>query len=173
MPLARINVNDVGRQASHMPLPKVCARWKSELWLPPIISLVVGRTRAATSLYPFLAWPHLQEAKSHDSDSANARALTSDYYADGSKMTDESCIAYCSGKKYAIAGTEYSQECYCGNALVGGSVAAPAGDCNMGCSGNSSEACGGPSRLTVFENPALIPVHDPGPNGWTLIGCYT
>lgn len=26
-------------------------------------------------------------------------------------MTDESCIAYCSANNYAIAGTEYSQEC--------------------------------------------------------------
>ena len=107
------------------------------------------------------------------SDTANARALTGDYYSDGTKMTDESCIAYCSGKKYGIAGLEYSQECFCGNTLGSGSIATPAGDCNMGCSGNSSEACGGPNRLTVFENPAAIPGNNPGPNGWTLIGCYT
>ena len=115
----------------------------------------------------------LQRTKSRYSDSAASRSLTGDYYADGSKMTDEACIAYCSGKKYAIAGTEYASECFCSNVIGSGSAKTPAGDCNMGCSGNSSEACGGPNRLTVFSNPAAIPVHDPGPNGWTFIGCYT
>ena len=122
---------------------------------------------------PLLFQVHLQRTNFRYSDSAANRALTGDYYADGSKMTDEACISYCSGKKYAIAGTEYSQECFCSNVIGGGSIQTPAGDCNMGCSGNSTEACGGPNRLTVFENPALVPVHDPGPNGWTFIGCYT
>lgn len=109
-----------------------------------------------------------------NSDAAGSRTLTGDGYADGTKMTDESCIAYCSGKKYAFAGTEYSQECYCGNALNGGGTTNPIGDCSMGCSGNTTEACGGPNRLTVFKNAAAqVPVHNPGPNGWTLLGCYT
>lgn len=111
-------------------------------------------------------------------------------------MTDESCIAYCSANNYGIAGTEYSQECCkllislyrlgqtcivaelvnpsdCGDALESNSMAAPAGDCNMACSGNSTEACGGNNRLNIFMNPSALPVNDPGPNGWTLIGCFT
>ncbi len=39
------------------------------------------------------------------------RALTGGYYSNSTMMTDESCIAYCSANNYAIAGTEYSQEC--------------------------------------------------------------
>lgn len=140
--------------------------------------------------------PSLQRAELRYSDTTNSRALTSGYYSDGSAMTDESCIAYCSSNKYGIAGVEYSQQCCkppnstkllnelrldrnnvqsvdCGNILSSGSTTQPSTDCNMACTGNSSEACGGSNRLTVFENPYLIPANDPGPAGWTLIGCYT
>ena len=68
---------------------------------------------------------------------------------------------------------EKSRSIVCGNALQNYATTAPIGDCNMGCAGNSTEACGGSNRLTIFENQAIIPDNDPGPAGWTLIGCYT
>ena len=43
----------------------------------------------------------------------------------------------------------------------------------MSCSGNSSEACGGPNRLTVFYANKAPPVTDPGPPGWGSLGCYS
>ncbi|KAF8242298.1 hypothetical protein K440DRAFT_591049 [Wilcoxina mikolae CBS 423.85] len=73
-----------------------------------------------------------------------------------------------------MAGTEYSQECYCDNSLASTSTVAPIGDCSMGCSGNATEACGGPNRLTVFKGTAVGgPTTNPGPPGWTSAGCYT
>ena len=44
-------------------------------------------------------------------DNVNSRTLYSAAYNDGTAMTEESCIAYCSGKGYSYAGVEYSQEC--------------------------------------------------------------
>lgn len=39
----------------------------------------------------------------------------------------------------------------------------------MACSGDSTQACGGPDRLTVYTN-----FHSqPAPAGWTSLGCYT
>ncbi|MCJ1315893.1 hypothetical protein MMC15_001213 [Xylographa vitiligo] len=108
-------------------------------------------------------------------EGTNGRALSGSSTTSNT-MTDESCIAYCGGLNYFYAGTEYSDECYCGNSLGGGSAVATSTDCDMACSGNSTEACGGPNRLTLFQNGATAPagpVQDPGPPGWSLLGCYT
>ena len=47
--------------------------------------------------------------------------------------------------------------------------------CNMVCSGDSSEVCGGPNLITVYyaNRPAPQgPVTNPGPSGFTFYGCY-
>lgn len=80
-----------------------------------------------------------------------SRALRDLTYRDGSAMTAESCVAFCGAKGFAYAGAEYATECWCGHTLYGnGPVAAT--DCNMQCSGNSREWCGGPSRLSLYYN---------------------
>jgi len=66
----------------------------------------------------------------------------------GSGMTNESCQSFCKG--YTYAGTEYSSQCFCGNDLSTGQVA-PAADCNMPCSGNANQKCGGTWRLSVWR----------------------
>jgi hypothetical protein len=45
----------------------------------------------------------------------------------------------------------------------------------MGFIGSPSEACGGPNRLTVFSSGQTHtgPTTNPGPEGWTSLGCYT
>ncbi|KUJ12265.1 uncharacterized protein LY89DRAFT_738058 [Mollisia scopiformis] len=104
------------------------------------------------------------------------RTLSASSYTTTTAMTDESCINYCSNLGYYYAGTEYSSQCYCDNAIAStGAVAAPS-DCAMTCSGNSSEVCGGPNRLTVFwngKNPPPGPSTDPGTLGYGFLGCYT
>jgi hypothetical protein len=123
------------------------------------------------------------------------RALSQNGYADD-KMTLESCATFCAG--YTYWGTEYARECYCGNTLNAGSVAAPATDCNFPCAGNGGELCGAGNRLSVYTSnagalssssvpgsvgstsavppPASTSSADPTPTGlpagWTYQGCW-
>ncbi|KAH7319166.1 hypothetical protein BKA65DRAFT_609130 [Rhexocercosporidium sp. MPI-PUGE-AT-0058] len=101
------------------------------------------------------------------------RTLTGGGYTNNTAMTDESCIAYCEKAGYIYAGTEYAEECYCGNALASGSGPAPAADCNVACSGNATEPCGGANRLNLFWNGQTGPTTNPGPGLWEFSGCYT
>jgi hypothetical protein len=61
----------------------------------------------------------------------------------------------------------------CGNTLAAGSGPAATGDCSMTCTGNATEACGGPNRLNLFWSGASGPQTNPGVGGWTFSGCYT
>jgi hypothetical protein len=60
----------------------------------------------------------------------------------------------------------------CGNSLTVGAAAAPATDCSMTCTGNATEACGGPSRLNLFWSGTTGPQTNPGIGGWQFSGCY-
>ena len=90
-------------------------------------------------------------------------------------MTLENCAAYCSGYKYF--GTEYSQECYCGDAPDKSSTNASLSDCSMICTGNQYEYCGGPDRLELYVANITVPAgpSQPAtvPGGWSFLSCYT
>ncbi|KAG6230812.1 hypothetical protein E4U34_007648 [Claviceps purpurea] len=66
------------------------------------------------------------------------------------KKTVRDCVEACKGGRYLYAGIEYGGECWCGNALSPGAVPAPMTDCKMTCNDNSTELCGGPSRLNAY-----------------------
>jgi len=126
------------------------------------------------------------------SDNVNGRALTfgTSPVGGASKNSVESCTAACSAAGYSLAGMEYSDECYCGNAIVNGGAPAAASSCSMVCSGNSSEFCGGPNRLNVYSNTASPtssspsptssgpsttsagPTIEPSSGSWVSLGCY-
>ncbi|KAF2737108.1 WSC-domain-containing protein [Polyplosphaeria fusca] len=106
-------------------------------------------------------------------DSVSARALKSASYVDASGLTGASCVDFCRSKGYPIAGTEYSTECYCGISLPAQAASDPS-TCNKPCSGDATQACGGPNRLSVYTAPANSqPGVNPGPTGWKSLGCYT
>ncbi|PFH62596.1 hypothetical protein XA68_12848 [Ophiocordyceps unilateralis] len=67
------------------------------------------------------------------------------------KRTVAACVNACKAATFSIAGVEYGGECWCGNAMGRGSVPAPAADCVMTCNDNSTEYCGGPSRLNIYR----------------------
>ncbi|KAJ4327142.1 hypothetical protein N0V84_002404 [Fusarium piperis] len=82
--------------------------------------------------------------------------------------TVANCVQACKAGSFTYAGVEYGGEasiplkripdrftdhvqCYCGNDFSTGSVPAPIGECAMLCNGNSTEFCGGPNRLNVYQ----------------------
>jgi len=97
-------------------------------------------------------------------------------------MTNEQCTAFCAVNNYLYAGTEYSNECYCGNSFKPGSFLNST-DCTMTCAGSSTSSspfskyantCGGSNRLTVWQNGAYAPVQNPATvDGYVSQGCYT
>ncbi|RMD45067.1 hypothetical protein DV735_g193, partial [Chaetothyriales sp. CBS 134920] len=88
-------------------------------------------------------------------DSAAARTLTANYVGvqgGTANMSVLNCVTACSGAGFSLAGVEYSAECYCGNEISNDGALAPEGldGCDMLCNGNTSEFCGGASRLDVY-----------------------
>jgi cytoskeletal protein RodZ len=62
--------------------------------------------------------------------------------------TPERCIATCRAKGFKFAGVQYSESCLCGNSY--GKYGA-ADNCNMRCTGDSSQICGGYSSNGVYS----------------------
>ncbi|CAD6573504.1 MAG: hypothetical protein TREMPRED_000836 [Tremellales sp. Tagirdzhanova-0007] len=65
------------------------------------------------------------------------------------------CAMFCASKGFSIAGVEFGDECYCGNSLIGTSLAnvLRTDSCGMECAGAlyGRGFCGGSSNLTVYE----------------------
>lgn len=81
-------------------------------------------------------------------DHGGNRSLKDKTMADD-EMSNELCATFCQGFKFF--GTEYGRECWCGNELQAESQEAPAGECNMICSGSKVEFCGAGDRLSVYK----------------------
>jgi hypothetical protein len=67
------------------------------------------------------------------------RDLDGDMWSDPA-MTNNKCRNFCAHKRFVFAGTQYGSYCFCGATY--GKIG-PALNCNMGCSGNGNEMCGG------------------------------
>ena len=83
-------------------------------------------------------------------DNVSGRTLNLDAFT-SETMTIDGCIAHCDAAGLPLAGLEYARECYCGSAFVndGGAVLADSA-CDMVCSGDSTNMCGGENALSVF-----------------------
>lgn len=87
-------------------------------------------------------------------------------------MTNAYCQEYCDAHGYSLAGTEWSRECYCDNA-IDSSLLATNSECDMTCTG-AAEVCGGSARLTVWQNQGTVTDPDRQTVGdWTGQGCYS
>ena len=102
----------------------------------------------------------------HTDNNVAARALFQ-WSTASNTMTVPLCASYCSA--YTYFGVEYSSECknpmwyrsthqkanahpgYCSNQLANTSTTATDGRCNMVCSGNTLQICGGPYGLTLYQ----------------------
>ncbi|KAI9062003.1 WSC-domain-containing protein [Trametes sanguinea] len=71
-------------------------------------------------------------------------------------MTKEACAAFCASHNFTLAGAEFSDECYCDNALKNGASGTllPWTECANRCAGNSFEICGGGAKLTLMAHRA-------------------
>ncbi|KAI1763016.1 heme peroxidase [Hypoxylon sp. FL1150] len=109
-------------------------------------------------------------------ESPAGRALSGASFAYDS-MTLESCMANCTG--YIYWGTEYGRECYCANSLDPTSEDAPLTDCNMVCSGDTTEYCGDSNRIELYSTTASQPAPTatlapkPTVSTYVQVGCYT
>ncbi|KAI8942832.1 hypothetical protein NX059_000872 [Plenodomus lindquistii] len=161
-------------------------------------SLVTTATASSPSsieaLEPKLGWQY----EGCYTDSVAARTLAFGIGVAGA-MTNAKCRDACQTAGYVLAGTEYSGECFCSNFLGTKGGPAPDGEalCNMACSGDTTEMCGGPDRLSLFKyytgeeittsvapgatptasksiaTPSTSPPQATGlPDGFTYKGCY-
>ncbi|CAO1615259.1 unnamed protein product [Parajaminaea phylloscopi] len=87
-----------------------------------------------------------------------------------SSMTNEVCANFCGDAGYKFSGVEYSSECFCSNIAPTKKTGAT---CNMPCSGNANETCGGSWSMSVFDNTAIAATTSstPGAN-YASLGCF-
>lgn len=64
------------------------------------------------------------------------------------QMTTERCVSLCGEKGFRYAGTQYSSWCFCGNRY---GKSGKADNCNMKCSGNNRQICGGSWANSVYS----------------------
>ena len=84
------------------------------------------------------------------SDSRDGRTLSTVKTQDISEpMTNKLCQDLCKAEGFVFAGTEYGQECWCGNAIE--NSPSESDQCTVACTGNPVQTCGGPDALTVFK----------------------
>jgi hypothetical protein len=112
------------------------------------------------------------------------RQLQTQIYT-GPNNTDTSCISQCSAAGYIFAGTQFKQECWCGNNRPLTNV--DDANCFYECSGDATQTCGGSgidragTYISVFGDKSRWdgnttnqpgPYVNPGVNGFTSIGCW-
>ncbi|KAJ7578021.1 WSC domain-containing protein [Mycena floridula] len=85
------------------------------------------------------------------SDNVEGRALTTGPVDTSDAVSIEKCTDACFNLGLPLAGTEFGQECWCGAEVENGGALATITDCNIACVGNSSEFCGGPNRLNLYN----------------------
>ncbi|KAL8924101.1 MAG: hypothetical protein Q9208_004238 [Pyrenodesmia sp. 3 TL-2023] len=105
------------------------------------------------------------------------RQLKIQLYGTDPTMTNDKCVAGCAAAGYAIAASEYVNECWCGNRMP--KTLADEQDCNYACANNASQICGGNgyfhdhSHMSLFSNGnAQPPLPNVPPSVLQTIGAY-
>ncbi|PBP22406.1 WSC domain-containing protein [Diplocarpon rosae] len=79
------------------------------------------------------------------------RALNSGKMESRDDMTVATCLSYCADGGWALAGLEYTKECWCAPFITSLATKLDDSACDLACQGNTSEKCGGSLKLTVYE----------------------
>lgn len=114
-----------------------------EIKPPTIITPTIAKTIAPTAIV-YKTWVYI----GCYTDSVINRQMNTKYVRRSNDNTVKSCQQYCLKLKFIYAGPQYSKECWCSNALP---ALGPSTNCNMPCTGNITEICGGPSALSIYE----------------------
>ncbi|PYI31449.1 hypothetical protein BP00DRAFT_474956 [Aspergillus indologenus CBS 114.80] len=85
------------------------------------------------------------------SDQESPRVLVADSKEDATGMTVEACVSLAKAGAWRYAGVEYSTQCFVGNTIHDGTAYSDS-DCNMPCSGNTAETCGGGNRVQIYAD---------------------
>ncbi|KAK3341705.1 glyoxal oxidase-like protein [Lasiosphaeria hispida] len=102
------------------------------------------------------------------------RAIGAASYADPVAMTNQACLAFCETRGFLYAGTEYSVECFCGSSVAAAAIKVDSTQCNMACSGDTTQPCGAGGKLNLFKSLVIAgPQTNPGVNGFVYQGCYS
>lgn len=106
-------------------------------------------------------------------DEIPGRALTGPSYS-AENMTVESCLKYCQAGNFWMSGVEAGRECYCGKYVAKpAAFRADAGACDMPCTGNGKQKCGGWGKMSIFNNTAYKGASAPGTAGsYEWKSCY-
>ncbi|KAE9389021.1 galactose oxidase [Gymnopus androsaceus JB14] len=125
------------------------------------------------------------------SDGVNGQRTLS-VQMDLTSNTVEACTSSCFTSGYQFSGVEFADQCFCASSILNGAPI-PAADCNMVCSGNATEFCGGPDALNMYNYTGnnLPPISNPGgggggaptgapvfpvtsglPKNWAYVSCY-
>ncbi|KAF8264818.1 WSC domain-containing protein [Lactarius quietus] len=85
-------------------------------------------------------------------DSTTARTLSAQVSVQGGPYnnTVRNCLGACKAEYYLYAGLELAQQCWCGNSTMNYAVGIDPKNCDLACSGNSSEICGGADALVLY-----------------------
>ncbi|QIW97506.1 hypothetical protein AMS68_003024 [Peltaster fructicola] len=94
-------------------------------------------------------------------DNVNSRVLGSVVTVVGgnSNTTIANCLTACAASGYKYCGAEYASECYGSSTAPTTSVLSGdplAAGCNYACAANSTEACGGSSKITIYINNGTV-----------------
>ena len=65
------------------------------------------------------------------------------------RLTIDRCQFYCTG--YRFFGAENGNTCYCGDSIQNGAIPADLSACDIRCTGNRNEACGGLDTINIYE----------------------
>ncbi|EWG47706.1 hypothetical protein FVEG_07758 [Fusarium verticillioides 7600] len=82
------------------------------------------------------------------SDTTLSRTLSNSLNIAGN--TNKKCQDACAAAGYKYAGTEFGNQCFCGNTIDNSGAPIAASTCNKACAGDSTATCGGPNALSLF-----------------------
>jgi hypothetical protein len=85
-------------------------------------------------------------------DTVTPRTLPQWSNFNGPNVSNDACMSFCDSRGFPVAGTEYAGQCFCGAEISSPQLSED--QCNMACTGDASQTCGGPGALTVYTKGA-------------------